>query len=256
MKKLFKPLEEINKSGKSTILVSWLTLLIIFWVGCSLGDTHLFPTPTQVLTGFKDLWAEGLVVHICSSLWLCAQAVFISVIIALIFAYSTAIPFFKPIGTFISKLRFLPLTGISFYIAILIQDARSIQIWVLVVFMTTFLTTSLMQMIKDIPQEEFDHARTLGCNRWETLWEVVIKGRIDYVFELVRQNLAIVWVMLVTTESILMAAGGLGTLIKNGDRTGDNGRVIAIQILIIVIGLGIDWSITKTRKGLYRYSNF
>jgi NitT/TauT family transport system permease protein len=45
-------------------------------------------------------------------------------------------------------------------------------------------------MIKDIPNEEFDHAKTLGCNRWEILWEV-IKGRIDYVIELVRQNLAI-----------------------------------------------------------------
>jgi NitT/TauT family transport system permease protein len=79
-------------------------------------------------------------------------------------------------------------------------------------------------MIKDIPNEEFDHAKTLGCNR-EILWEVVIKGRIDYVIELVRQNLAIVWVMLVTVESILIAAGGLGVLIKNGDRLGANGRV-------------------------------
>ena len=113
-----------------------------------------------------------------------------------------------------------------------------------------------MQMIKDIPQEEFDHARTLGCNRWETLWEVIIKGRFDYVIELVRQNLAIVWVMIVTVESILIAAGGLGTLIKSGDRTGDNGRVIALQIIIIVIGLGLDFTLTKIRKSLFRYSNF
>jgi NitT/TauT family transport system permease protein len=113
-----------------------------------------------------------------------------------------------------------------------------------------------MQMIKDIPQEEFDHARTLGCNRWEILWEVVIKGRIDYVFELVRQNLAIVWMMLVSIESILIAAGGLGVLIKNGDRTGDNGRVIAVQIIIIVVGIALDLLITKTRKIIFRYSNY
>jgi NitT/TauT family transport system permease protein len=216
----------------------------------------MFPTPTQVLVGFKDLWAAGLVVHVVSSLALCAKAVFISIIISLIFAYSSTLPFIKPIAMFISKLRYLPLTGISFYIALLIQDARAIQVWVLVVFMTTFLTTSLMQMIKDIPQEEFDHARTLGCNRWETLWEVVIRGRIDYVFELVRQNLAIVWMMLVSIESILIAAGGLGTLIKSGDRTGDNGRVIAIQIIIVVIGLSLDFIITKIRKTLFRFSNY
>jgi NitT/TauT family transport system permease protein len=95
-------------------------------------------------------------------------------------------------------------------------------------------------MIKDIPNEEFDHAKTLGCNRWEILWEVVIKGRIDYVIELVRQNLAIVWV-LVTVESILIAAGGLGVLIKNGDRLGANGRVIAVQGIIILVGISLDF---------------
>ena len=256
MKDLFKPLQEINKTGKTTILTAWLILLIGFWVACSFGETHLFPTPKQVAHGFVDLWNDGLVVHIFSSIWLCAQAVFISIIISLTLAYSSAIPFFKPMGTFISKLRYLPLTGIAFYIAILIQDARTIQVWVLVVFMTTFLTTSLMQMVKDIPEEEFFHARTLGCNRWETLWEVVIKGRFDYVFELVRQNLAIVWMMLVTVESILVAAGGLGFLIKNGDRLGDNGKVIAVQIIIVVLGLSLDFVLTKLRKLLFRYSNY
>lgn len=256
MQKFFKPLEQINETGKTTILVSWLVILLSFWTICSLGQIHMFPTPMQVLVGFKDLWAGGLVVHIVSSLALCGKAVLISIVIALIFAYSSTIPFIKPIGMFISKLRYLPLTGISFYIALFIQDARAIQVWVLVVFMTTFLTTSLMQMIKDIPDEEFDHARTLGCNRWECLWEVVIKGRFDYVFELVRQNLAIVWMMLVSIESILIAAGGLGTLIKSGDRTGDNGRVIAIQIIIVVIGLSLDFIITKLRKLLFRYSNY
>ena len=256
MKRLFKPFEKLKGSSTSTILISWLVILITFWGLNSFGTTHMFPTPKQVLNGLKDLWNEGLVVHIVSSIALCTQAVLISIIISLGFAYSSAIPFFKPVGTFISKLRYLPLTGIAFYLAILVQDARNLQVWVLVVFMTTFLTTSLMQMIKDIPEEEFDHARTLGCNRWETLWEVVIKGRIDYVFELVRQNLAIVWMMLVTVESILVAAGGLGFLIKNNDKLGDAGKVIALQIIIVVVGLTLDFIITKLRKLIFRYSNY
>jgi NitT/TauT family transport system permease protein len=256
MKRLFKPFENLKGSSTSTILISWLVILITFWGLNSFGDTHLFPTPSQVFKGLGDLWREGLVVHIMSSLWLCTQAVLISVIVSLGFAYSSTIPFFKPVGTFISKLRFLPLTGIAFYLAILINDARTLQVWVLVVFMTTFLTTSLIQMIKDIPQEEFDHARTLGCNRWECLWEVVIKGRIDYVFELVRQNLAIVWMMLVTVESILVAAGGLGFLIKNSDKLGDAGRVIALQMIIVLVGLTLDFVITKLRKLIFRYSNY
>lgn len=256
MIKFFKPLEELKGSNKTTILLSWLVLLITFWTISSLSDINLFPTPKQVFRGLINLWNDGLITHILSSLWLCSQAVFISILISLTFAYSSTIPFFKPVGSFISKLRYLPLTGISFYIAILINDARTIQVWVLVVFMTTFLTTGLMQMIKDIKAEEFEHARTLGCNRWETLWEVVIRGRVDYVFELVRQNLAIVWMMLVTVESILVAAGGLGFLIKNNDRLGDNGKVIALQIIIVCVGLTLDFVITKVRKLIFRYSNY
>ena len=256
MKQFVTPLEEINGKGKTTILSTWLIGMICFWVFCSFGQVHLFPTPKQVLNGFVELWNDGLIVHVFSSIWLCAQAVFISILISLLFAYSSVIPLLKPVGTFISKLRYLPLTGITFYIAILIKDAREVQVWVLVVFMTTFLTTSLMNMVKDIPEEEFFHARTLGCNRWETLWEVVIKGRFDYVFELVRQNLAIVWMMLVTVESILAAAGGLGFLIKNNDKLGDNGKVIALQIIIVIIGLFLYFVLTKTRKLLFRYSNY
>jgi NitT/TauT family transport system permease protein len=85
--------------------------------------------------------------------------------------------------------------------------------------------------------------------------EVVIKGRIDYVIELVRQNLAIVWVMLVTVESILIA-GGLGVLIKNGDRLGANGRVIAVQGIIILVGISLDFLLTRLRKLLFTYSNY
>lgn len=256
MTNIFKPFETTSTSNKSSIIFGWLVILISFWVACSFGSTHLFPTPKQVFCGLGELWSNGLVVHIFSSLCLCAQAVSISILISLIFAYSSTIPFLKPIGVAISKLRYLPLSGIAFYIAILILNARVIQIWVLVVFMTTFLTTSLMQMITDIPEEEFDHAKTLGCNRWEILWEVVIKGRFDYVFELVRQNLAIVWMMLVTVESILVAAGGLGTLIKNNDRLGDNGSVIALQIIIVIIGLLLDFTLTSIRRLLFRYSNY
>ena len=138
----------------------------------------------------------------------------------------------------------------------IINDGREIQVWILVIFMTTFLTTSLLAMLKDIPDEEFDHARALGMNRLEILWEVIIKGRFDYVIEIIRQNLAIVWMMLVTVESIMVAAGGLGFLIKNSDKFMNHGRIIALQIVILFVGLGLDFVLNRGRKILFRYSTF
>ncbi|GAA5030339.1 hypothetical protein GCM10011506_19440 [Marivirga lumbricoides] len=187
-------------------------------------------------------------------MWLCFVAILIAVIISLIISYLSTIPIVNPIANAVSKLRYLPLTGITFYLAILISDARTMQIWVLVTFMSTYLTTSLLSMVSSIRKEEFDHARSLQCNRWEVLWEVVVKGRIDHVIEVIRQNLAIVWMMLVTVESILVAAGGLGFLIKNSDKFMNHGRIIALQIVILGLGLSIDFVLNFIRKTFFRYS--
>jgi len=252
---IFKPFEKIDKSKQLTIQIGWLVGLVLLWIVSGLfSDTHLFPTPSQVMTGFSELWSEGLIVHIGSSLILCFQAVFYSVFISLIFCYLSPLPILKPVANTLSKFRYLPLAGIAFYLSIMINDARSLQVWVLVIFMSTFFITSILSVIDEIPEEEFDHARTLGCSRWEILWEVIVKGRLDHVIESVRQNLAIVWMMLISVESLLAAAGGLGFLIKNSDKLGNQGRVIALQLIILIIGILLDLFLTKTRKIIFRFS--
>lgn len=254
MLNILRPFESVSRKTKTLIGLGWLVFIVTMWVLFSLRETHMFPTPKQVFNGLYELYNEGLVVHIGSSLVLCAKSVAIAVFISLLFAYSSTLPIMKPVSNMVSKFRYLPLTGISFYISILITDGRAVQTWVLVVFMATYLITSLLAMLNEIPQEDFDHARALGCNRWEILWEVVIKGRVDYVIEVIRQNLAIVWMMLVTVESILAAAGGLGFLIKNSDKFMNHGRIIALQLVILLVGLFLDFTLTFIRKKTFRYS--
>ena len=254
MLKYFIPFETTTKIQRTIILVSWVVLLFALWFLASSGTKHLFPTPSQVLTGFSELYKEGLVVHIFQSLKLCFLSIFLATIIALLFAYSWPIPLMKPVAEFVTKFRFLPFTGLSFYITLMVHEARNMQVWILVIFLTTFLTTSLIAVIKDIPQEEFDHAKTLKCSRFEVLWQVIVLGRIDYVIDVIRQNLAITWMMLVTVESIVVASGGLGFLIKNSDKFMNHGRIIALQIIILLIGLGLDWFINFLRKSVFRYS--
>jgi len=256
MKNLIKPFENISKRKRLLISLGWLVALFAMWGVYGMGEKHMFPTMTQVGTGFSELWAEGLMTHVMSSLWLCGKAVFTAIIISLVFVYLSPIPLIKPVANLLSKFRFLPLTGIAFYITMMVNDGREIQVWILVIFMTTFLITSLLAMLKDIEEEEFDHARALGMNRWQILWEVIIKGRMDYVIETIRQNLAIVWMMLVTVESIMAAAGGLGFLIKNSDKFMNHGRIIALQLIILLVGLSLDFILSKGRKLIFRYSTF
>jgi len=251
-----RPFESLTKRDSFAIKALWLIFIIGYWFIVTSGTKKLFPSPMQVWEGFFSLYEEGLVVHIASSLWLCAQATAISIVVSLIIAYSYPIPVLQPISKAMSRLRYLPLTGITFYLTILVTNARAMQVWVLVIFMSLYFITSLLAVIKDVSQEEIDHARSLRCNRWEILWEVITKGRFDYVIDVLRQNLAITWMMLVTVESILVAAGGLGVLIKNSDKFMNHGRILALQIVILLVGLGIDVTLNTVRKSLFRYSKF
>jgi ABC-type nitrate/sulfonate/bicarbonate transport system permease component len=254
MKKYITPFEKLGQPTRTIILLAWIVVLLAVWFLGTMGTKHLFPTPGQVLQGFTELYREGLVVHIFNSLSLCFLSIFLAVILSMFFAYVWPIPLLKPISEFVTKFRFLPFTGLSFYITLIIHDARNMQIWIMVIFLTTFLTTSLIAVIKDIPEEEFDHAKTLGCTRLEVLWQVIVLGRVDYVIDVIRQNLAITWMMLVTVESIVVASGGLGFLIKNSDKFMNHGRIIALQIIILLIGLGLDAGINFLRKAVFRYS--
>lgn len=255
MKNLTRPFESLKRKTVTLISVGWIAALILIWIiSASIGTTHLFPTPGRVFEGFSQLFASGLIVNIFSSLSLCFMAVSGAIVLSLLFAYSAPIPLLKPISSFVSKMRYLPFVGLSFYVGIMITGARNIQIWMLIIFMTTFLVTSLLAMIKDIPEQELDHARTLGCSRWEVLLEVVIKGRVDYVFEVVRQNLAVVWMTLVTVESILPSGGGLGFEIQNASKMGSHGKIIALYIIILLIGLVLDSLLTYLRTVIFRYS--
>lgn len=256
IKNWFKPFEIITKSQRMLITGIWILLVLGYWIVSSAGVKHLFPTPGQVADGFSSLYREGLVVHIASSLGLCLQAALLSIVVSLAIVYLSPLPAIRPIALAFSKIRYLPLTGITFYLAILVRDARTMQVSVLFIFMSLYFITSLLSVLKDIPAEEIDHARSLKCSRWEVLWEVVIKGRLDYVLEVLRQNLAIIWMMLVTVESILVAAGGLGVLIKNSDKFMNHGRIVALQLVILLVGLGLDYLLNVTRKSLFKYSTF
>jgi ABC-type nitrate/sulfonate/bicarbonate transport system permease component len=256
LKNWFKPFEIVSRSQRLLITLIWVVLVLTYWIIASSGTKHLFPTPGQVWDGFQSLYQEGLVVHIISSLALFFKAILLSVLVSLTIIYLSPLPALKPLAIILSRFRYLPLTGITFYLAILVSDARAMQVSVLFIFMSLYFITSLLAVLKDIPADEIDHARSLKCSRWEVLLEVVIKGRFDYVLDVLRQNLAIIWMMLVTVESILVAAGGLGVLIKNSDKFMNHGRIVALQLVILLVGLGLDAVFNLLRKSLFKYSTF
>ena len=74
------------------------------------------------------------------------------------------------------------------------------------------------------------------------------------MFEAIRQNFAIAWMMLAMTESICRAQGGIGVLLRDTDKHYKLEEVFALQITILLEGIEFDYLLTQIKIMLFPYS--
>ncbi len=75
--------------------------------------------------------------------------------------------------------------------------------------------------------------------------EVVVRGTIHHVFEVMRQNFAIAWMMITMVEGLSMSEGGLGTLLIKSSKYIDLSTIFAILIIIFSVGIAFDYLFKK-----------
>jgi NitT/TauT family transport system permease protein len=78
--------------------------------------------------------------------------------------------------------------------------------------------------------------QTLGASKWQTFQYVQWKYVISRLSDDIRILVGISWTYIIVAE-LKNVQGGLGSLIWLGDRQSDVGKVYAV--LIIIVGLGI-----------------
>jgi len=117
-----------------------------------------------------------------------------------------------------------------------------------------FFTTSFLAVIINIDKQEYELCKTLGYNNWQTLYEVIIVGKADQVFEILRQNFAIAWMMITMVEGLNMSEGGIGSLLIKYNKYNDLTHVISLQLVIFLIGLFFDYLLGTTRHWLFPHS--
>ncbi len=252
MKKIFAPFGRINKTTVFFIALFQIIAALLFWHFRSNG---LIPKPGAVgdalgkLLGTKILYDEVLI-----SLGLTIKAMFYSILITLFFTYLSVIPFFNTIAHFLVKCRYLTLTGLIFIFTLLTQDGSQLKLSLLIFGIVPFFVTSFLSVIINIDKQQFELCKTLGYNRWQTLYEVIVVGKADQVFEIIRQNFAISWLMITYVESLSLSEGGIGALMYKYNKYNDLPNVIALQVVIFGLGLFFDFLLGFLRKWLFPYT--
>jgi sulfonate transport system permease protein len=249
---LFSPFQKLNRQTVLILIVSQVAVTLLVW---QFSGGGLIPRPSAVLGALGQLLATRLFMdNMLASLLLTGRALIYSVLITLGFAYASVIPFFKPVAQFVVKCRYLTLTGLIFIFTLLTKDGGQLKLSLLLFGIVPFLTTSFLSVILHTPAQEFELCQTLGYNRWQSLYEVIIVGKADQVFEVVRQNFAIAWMMITMVEGLNMSEGGIGALMIKYNKYNDLPHVLALQSVILGIGLCFDYLLGVLRHWLFPYT--
>lgn len=249
---MFRPFEKISHTTALTLVTLQAIVFLSLWQSLPAG---LIPSPLKIGEGLGGLITSSLLWdNVLVSLILTLKALFFSVLITLVFSYLSVVPFFRPIAQFIVKCRYLTLTGLIFIFTLLTRDGSQLKLSLLVFGIVPFFTTSFMSVIMQTNAQEFELCQTLGYSRWQCLYEVIIVGKADQVFDIVRQNFAIAWMMITMVEGLSMSEGGIGTLLIKYNKYNDLVHVIALQTVIFGLGLFFDYLLGVLRNWFFPYT--
>lgn len=252
LKDIITPNKNITSQSTLILILIWVVGTLLFW---STRTAHYFPTPIEILGAAKELIvSKDFTTHLMISTTLCIKAIFYAVIISLFIALLSVLPIFRPFTNIAGKARFLSTVGLTFIFAQITPDTNTLKIWMLVFAITIFMVTSFLSIIFEVKKEELDYARTLKMNPWQSVWEVIILGKADQFLESIKQNFAIAWMMLAMVENLCRAEGGIGVMLFQENKQFHLDAVYAIQIMVLFVGIALDWTLGFIRRVFCPYS--
>ena len=228
-------------------LLLWSLFSYTGWV------TPMFlPSPTAVLSSGIELFREeSLIVDVVAS---CGR-----VFAGFLLAGVVGVPIGILMGTFPSmESLFSPIVGTVRYMPVM-AFVPLIIIWAglgessktIIIFLGVVLYNAIMvaDAVKFIPKEMINIAYTLGANRREVLFRVIVPAVFPSVLDTLRVNISGAWNYLVIAE-LVAAQNGLGFTIVQAQRFLQTDKVLFCIALIGLIGLVIDYSLKWISKVL------
>ena len=203
IKRLFFPFGEVSKSTRFAIIAFWIICFLLLF---EITHSKIIPAPTTIGKSIITLLStDSFYDDLISSLITTLKAMFYSILATTVIVYLSTIQAFKPLAEFVSKCRYLTLTGLVFVFTVVSSDAAQLKMYLLMFGIIPFFVTSFLSVVQNAPVEERWKGYVNRLNRWETLWEVTIVGKLDMLFEVMRQNFAISWMMITMVEGYAMS---------------------------------------------------
>lgn len=249
--KFFKPFEQIGSSPLKILALGQAVILLTLWFSM---PASLLPTPGGILEAWHKLAStQGLFIELANSSKTIVVSIFWASLITLVLGILYTAAAFKPVIRWLTSFRFLGFAGITFFFTLMTSDGAALKIWLLTFGMTAFLLTNMLAIIDSVSQDEIDYAKTLGLTSWSATYELVVRGKMDEAFDLIRQNAAIGWTLLSMVEGLVRYEGGVGALLMNQSKHLNIDAIFAIQLTILIYGIFQDYTLRYIRHLICPY---
>lgn len=236
-----------------------LVLLTVWWVitALKLIAPLFLPAPQQVFhqlltiasaQGFMDatLWQ-----HLAASLTRIVIALLAAVLIGvpvgiLMGLNETARGILDPLIEFyrpVPPLAYLPLMVIWFGIG---ETSK-----ILLIYLAIFAPVAMSALagVKSAQQVRLRAARSLGANRWQVLWYVVLPGALPEILTGLRIGLGVGWSTLVAAE-LIAATRGLGFMVQSAGEFLATDVVLAGIAVIALIAFTLELGLRALQRRL------
>jgi ABC-type nitrate/sulfonate/bicarbonate transport system permease component len=251
--KVLTPFKTLSQSEKLWSTVAVIVLIMVVW---SLSGHAYIPTPMEILGAFPSLLEQNdLIRNFIKSISFCLETMLYSLLISLFFTYLSVLPLFSTFCEFLRKFRFLPSVGLSFFFTKLSGGELDTMMTYMMVFgITTWMLYAFIDIALSITSEEIMYAKSLRLKPWQRMREILIFGKAADLFLAAIGVFAIAWMILATVENLAKASGGIGVVLAESNKYFKMEKVYAVQILILVTGIALDWILRQIRYFLFPYA--
>lgn len=253
----FYPFGQLNNSYKAVLLSAQLIILIILM---QFSHGALIPAPLDIVKTFLGfINSSAFYDDFFATFMFVMKGMGYAMFITMVLTYLRPILFFTPFVDFITKCRYLTFSTVLIMFTMFVQGGNLSDLKMLLLLFGTvpFFVNSFVEETaigKGVPEYHLNKAYVNKLTKWEALWQIIIIGKLDRLFLVVKQNFAIAWAIVTTVEANAMNEGGIGTMISKSNKHMLIGELIAIALLVLLLGILFDYLYGLLRWSLFTYT--
>jgi NitT/TauT family transport system permease protein len=238
--------QELPAQLKILLPTIGLAVPLLLWSILSYGgftSAIFLPSPTTVLAAGWKMWQDGtLLPDTLFSIGRVLGGFLVAAMIGIPLGIATGTfssidSLFKPL---VGTVRYMPVNAFIPMVIIWVGLDENAKIMMIFMGIVLFNAIMIADAVKFISDDLLNAAYTLGANRREILWKVILPASLPSILNTLRVNIAGAWNVLIFGESIA-AQSGLGLRIIKSQRVLNTENALFCIVLIGLIGLVTDY---------------